>query len=438
MAPRGPAGWRESESGATAREHPVRLSPPLRRFWSRRSVVHLAAAAVLLGFVVGQGVWSDRLTGAWWYMPAAGLLLATGLYGSTHEIDRGAMRRDLRTVLVVVTLGVLLKAVFIAGVMILLFRKPDYLVLGIAVAQIDPLSVAAMSGGTRMSRRAKSLLSVWAAFDDPVTVLLSVYFPVIAFSLAGRHGASDPAAQGGGLASYAEGIGLNILLCAAAFTAWYAVRRWIARRPRKPSARAGRVPDRASDAGALGIVVVVILAAAAWTLMLAVAFTGLVVRTDRYREVIGKAVSGAFLLAAFGLGVLLVGGVSPVAGIALGIAAFGAQALVAWLVVPVMLPDLSRTDRGYLAFGQQNGITAIILALALEPAFPGTVGIVGPAIVMIGVLHYAANALWERHLRAQDPRSEPEVRAGPGGRDARDLPWPRTGMDAVVKQGGAH
>ena len=373
-------------------------------------VVWLAPAAVVLGLVVGRGVWNEGLTGSRWYLPSAGLLLATGLYGSTHGIDRGSVRRDLRTAVIAVTLGVLLKAAFIAGVMVALFRKPEYLVLGIAVAQIDPLSVAAMSRSRRMSDRAKNLLAVWAAFDDPMTVLLSVYFSVVAFRLAGRSGSPGLVPDGGGVSAYLLGIALNVLLCAAAVAVWYGS-RWAwnrhadrSARKRKPAGGAARRRDRSrsSDVLALLVVVALVVTAAASMLMLAVALTGLLVRTGRFAERVDQAVTGAFLLSSFALGVLLTGGASLFTGFVLGVAAFAAQAAVALVIVPLTLPRLPRSDKVYLALGQQNGITAIILALALEPDFPGTVGIVGPAVLTISVLYYAANGVWALRQRKAD------------------------------------
>ncbi|WP_329177367.1 hypothetical protein [Streptomyces sp. NBC_01477] len=372
---------------------------------------------MLIGLAVGYGVPADRLTDSPWYVRAAGLLLAIGLYGSTHEIDSGAARRDLRTVVVVVTVGVLLKAAFITGVMILLFRNSDYLVLGIVVAQIDPLSVAAMSRGNRMSDRAKTLLAIWAAFDDPMTVLLSLYLSVVAFRLAGRPGTPELIPGGGGLAGYAENLAGNLMLCAVAVGVWYASREgWKqyegrrAARERTPAA--GRAEDlpRAADVIALVVVLALVLAAATWTLMPAVALAGLLVRLGRFGKWIDPVVTGAFLLAACGLGLLLTDGVSPVAGMVLGTAAFASQAAVASLV-PLMMPGLPRSDRVSLMLGQQNGITAVILALALEPDFPGTVGIVGPAVLTVNLLHYASNGLWGRRLRSADAEEDPDGQA---------------------------
>jgi hypothetical protein len=40
-----------------------------------------------------------------------------------------------------------------------------------------------------------------------------------------------------------------------------------------------------------------------------------------------------------------------------------------------------------LAQAQQNGITAIILALWVEKSCPGAVAILGPAVVVVNLLH---------------------------------------------------
>ncbi|MEU1160409.1 hypothetical protein ABZ372_06185 [Streptomyces sp. NPDC005921] len=107
------------------------------------------------------------------YVFGAGLLLAVGLYGSTYGIDLKALRADLRGVVAAVTLGVVLKAALITGTMLLVFHRPEALVLGVAVAQIDPLSVAALGRNDRMSPRARSLLpAFWVG--QPVGVRIDL------------------------------------------------------------------------------------------------------------------------------------------------------------------------------------------------------------------------------------------------------------------------
>ncbi|WP_219508378.1 hypothetical protein [Nonomuraea ceibae] len=73
----------------------------------------------------------------------------------------------------------------------------------------------------------------------------------------------------------------------------------------------------------------------------------------------------------------------------LGLAAFAAQMLAAL----VLTRGLAFADRVHLGLAQQNGITAVSLALAFERDFPGFVAIVAPAIVTVNLVHVAANRL---------------------------------------------
>ncbi|MFI2642318.1 hypothetical protein [Streptomyces sp. NPDC018610] len=396
----------------------------------------IAVCAALVGGLVAGAFWpAGSLLDTPGYGYAAALLLGIGLYGSTHDIEPAEVSRSLRVVLVAVTAGVLLKAALIASVMVLAFRRPEYLVLGIAVAQIDPLSVAAMQDDPRVTPRAKAILSIWASFDDPMTVLLTVYFSALALRLGDLGPAtgslvSDSAGVFGGLLS-------NIALFTAALALWWLIRlayllrsRAAGGTPRRPAAPSAG-PDRARpahdrplflDVAALVLVVALLAVAARTTLVLAVALAGLAVRLGRFAGVLRGAVAVAFLLASAALGVLLSGGVSLCQGVVLGVTAFAAQFLVTLLIGRLLVrPALTRADRAHLGLGQQNGITAILLALSLEPAFPGTVGVVGPAIVTVNLLHYGfrlarADA---RRWAAAGSRGHPRS-AGP----ARPLPPP--------------
>ena len=53
----------------------------------------------------------------------------------------------------------------------------------------------------------------------------------------------------------------------------------------------------------------------------------------------------------------------------------------------------AQANRRYLAFAQQNGITAMILALLFETELPETVGIVAPAILFINLGYYLVNRM---------------------------------------------
>ncbi|MGC5010231.1 hypothetical protein ACLQ2R_05660 [Streptosporangium sp. DT93] len=291
------------------------------------------------------------------YVLLSSLLLAIGLYGSTHGIDRAEAREHVRLITLAVTVGVLLKAAFIAGVVHLVSGDPRALIMAVVVAQIDPLSVAGVMRDDRLSPRAKTVLGAWSSFDDPVTIILAVY----AAALVSGSG------QGGLSASYFADLGWNALFAIAAYLVWRLVRK---------------APPVLTYLAAAGAV-----ASAAWSsLMLGVATAGLYLRLPDARW-LGRAVGAAFALSAFLMGLLLVGGTNMGTGVLLGLAAYAAQ-MVAALALTHGLPVI---DRVHLGLAQQNGVTAVILALVFERDFGGFVAVIAPAILTVNLVHAVAN-----------------------------------------------
>ncbi|WP_188187386.1 hypothetical protein [Nonomuraea sp. SYSU D8015] len=297
------------------------------------------------------------------YLLASQLLLAVGLYGNTHDIDPAEARAHARLIVAAVTVGVVLKAALIAGVLYLFTGDPLALVLAVAVAQIDPLSVASVMGDSRLSPKARTILAAWASFDDPVTVVLSVYAATLAFS------------SGGITLSHLADLGWNAVFAGTAYVVWRLVRR--------------------GPAWLINLAAVAAVLVGAWTfLMLGLAAAGLFLRLPDGRR-LAQAVAVAFPLAAFLMGMLLVGGVAVAEGLLLGAVAFCAQGFAA-VALTWGLPVI---DRVRLALAQQNGVTAVILALVFERSLDGFVAVVAPAVVTVNLLHALANRAadtWER------------------------------------------
>jgi hypothetical protein len=232
----------------------------------------------------------------------------------------------------------------------------------------------------------------WASFDDPVTTLLTIYLSGLTLSLLHGGRAGGPGAGDGSLLSFGMGVGESVAFAAVALGIWFCLRRARSLTVRR-SAGPAPISRLRSRHNAVAVVALIgLFSVAIWQfIMLGLALTGLF-----FRPALGKWVerltTAAFLLAVFALGLLLGPGIQVLHGVVLGVAAFAAQAVVALVIARRQ----SRTDRVYLALGQQNGITAIILALLLEPNFPGTVGIVAPAILVVNLLNIVANGIWER------------------------------------------
>lgn len=328
------------------------------------------------------------------YEFGAYFLLAIGLYGATFGIDIAQAKHDRRIIVSAVTVGVVVKAVLIGGVLALAWHNPLFLILGVAVAQIDPLSVAALMGNKRMSVRARNVLFAWSSFDDPFTVILAIYAAAVAVNTFGI--GNQPPLDANPLLLYASDLGGNLTLAAVAWLLWRLIgdRPWLR----------------------YTMLVAFLAAAVATGWMLAVAIIGLFARPTGLERLIPRITQGALYAATIALGVLLIEGVAFWYGLTLGIAAFAAQAVVAALLTGGM----PRMDRWQLAAAQQNGITAIILALTLQIQFDGVVAAVAPAIITTNLLHVGVNKLVDRYL--DDGRSS----AAPHPRDAaeRDIAMP--------------
>jgi hypothetical protein len=393
----------------------------------------LTLLIAVLGYIVAKAAGTGDLSQSSFYLYAATALLAVGLYGSTYGISLAEARRNVRTVVAAVTLGVLGKSVLISGVMFLLFHRPVYLVLGVAVAQIDPLSVAAMNRRSGMSKRARTILTAWASFDDPVTVLITIYAAIFALRALGGHArAAYGVSSNAGALGYFLNVGANVAFagafCGICMLANAARRRRItallpatSQRSADPEFLATAWPqaDGPQDGGSLApgraqqvgqLLAVGVLAGVAtiavWRFwMFGLALIGLFFRPKLLSKWLDRAVMTAFVLVAFALGMLLAHGIDVVPGMLLGVTAFGAQSLTS-LALTRKLP---KSDRVYLALGQQNGITAILLALLLQPLFPQASAIIGPAILTVNALHLVTNAVWNhRHLLAR-PMPVPEA-----------------------------
>jgi hypothetical protein len=274
-----------------------------------------------------------------------------------------------------------LKATIIGGSLALIFHDPFFLILGIAVAQIDPLSVSNLMKGNRMSTKAKAILASWASFDDPITVILALYAPLLVAQLTGTDlgsitGNTDTSAN---LISYIRELGLNLGLAAQAFCLYTVIRFY-----------AKHITAWLAFGVSLAFYCLLALTFSVsilYFMMLGIALIGLFLRPPKVDKFINHTITWALRAAALLLGFLLVGGINIWAGLALGIAAYCSQIIVGWLLTR----GLPARDRWHISFAQQNGITAIILALLFEPIHPGTVAIVAPAIIVINGLHEAVN-----------------------------------------------
>lgn len=326
----------------------------------RKQIIYPLLIA-LLGLGLASLVDISDLPAQPWYESLTYTLLAIGLYGSVHGIHRAELSAHREIVLRAVTIGVLLKMLIIGGLFYLFTGKLAAFLLGLAVAQIDPLAVANLIQGYdhKLSERAQTILGAWSSFDDPMTVLLSIY----ALYLFLPHNATANLLELS--LPFVLGLGQNLLFAGLVFVLSRKVKN-------HPLAQ-------------LLLLLACFGVAIAFQWMLGIALIGLFLRPEIRK--LPKIISGAFYISLLLLGFLLINGISWFSGLILGLGAILAQIIVGFL----LSHGLPRAERFYLAFAQQNGITAMILALLFEKHLPGTVAIVAPAILFINLGYYLTN-----------------------------------------------
>lgn len=317
------------------------------------------------------------------YVATASTLLFVGLYMAVFGIDKAEAKKEWRVVLVAVTFGVLCKYLLIFGLTYAVTRRWEYAILAMAITQIDPLSVAAISGDARMSKRTKTVLGAWASFDDPITAIMT---PIL-ISLTAIFAQQD----------ISTSVSTHWLVGGVALVAGLIV---FALAMRFSSAAQKVLEPVVITLSAVGVVLT--------KLFIWAALLGWFVRPAWLQK--GKRADWVTLIALGGatflLGILLSKGVDWRGSLVLGIAAFIAQMIATSWVLSVagrirrnsttMHEPFSKRDKRHLALAQQNGITAIVLALNLEPSVPNAVAVVSFAIVVINVLNFAANWVNDR------------------------------------------
>lgn len=353
-------------------------------------VTLVAVGGVIATLLFGQEAVQD----APWFIIAAVALLCFGLYSAVAQIDKLEATRHWRIVVVAITFGVAAKYALIAGAMLLTTEDWRYSVIAMAVAQIDPLSVAALEDDGRMSDTVKTILAMWAAFDDPVTACIT---PIILAVMAAKIGSPDASEGWQGLlvdlAPFAAVLVLvgGVSLCGRLYPRARTQLRMIAKHEGSQngllgtvlaSSILGRIPSLAAILGWF--------ARPKWL-------------TEKRLTILTRiALFGATLL----FGMVLADGVNLGEGALLGLYTYAAQGVVAWIVVPAASRLLPKEERGHrrlmarevwhLALGQMSGITAIVIALNLEVFIDGAVATIAMGIVVVNILHFCANWAFDR------------------------------------------
>lgn len=286
-------------------------------------------------------------------------LLSIGLYASVSGINLNILSESRKIVLLSVTVGVALKTIIIGLIYYTVIGNPIGFLYAIIVAQIDPLSVASMIGekSSNFSIKAGTIIRGWSAFDDPITIVFAIYIASYF---------SEDSLNSGFL-----NIVINLGIGCSIFMLVYLFRETI---------------NKYKYVQIITLILVFINAIFFHGLLLS-ALVALVIRPIIIINWVCKIIPYILYLAVALIGMELIDGINWSLAFLLSIAVIFSQIIVGRLLTK----GLSLNDRLKICFAQQNGLTAIILALVLSVQFPDLIAIIAPSVFIINLMHILLN-----------------------------------------------
>ena len=292
-----------------------------------------------------------------WFEFLSTLALLIGLYGSVYGIDREKLLEEREIVFSAVTIGVVLKILIIG---LLFYAVTDQIgwsfLLATIIAQIDPLSVASLEEN-RLSERGNTILRAWASFDDPMTVIISVWISTLIV--------------GGDFNLFNLGVDIlyNLLFAYGVYRLYQ--------------------PIREKNRYQLLLLFFAFIVALSFQLFLGIALIAIFLKPNIENE-IESAIKMALFYVSVVMGILISHGLNVVEGVVLGVLTILAQVITSWLLTK----ELEIPDRIQLSIAQQSGITAITLAVYFSSLHPQVVETIAVAILTINLLYWGLNRLY--------------------------------------------
>ncbi len=300
--------------------------------------------------------------------------VSVGLYLNVSDIEITELLKNGRAIALVLLIGVPLKILLpglaLSALMPALGTVAVFLCATV-IAQIDPILAAKNIDPKRFSQKSGTILRCWSSFDDPITVLFAFYiFLPLSLNEQTQY-----------IGRYVAELGLEISVCLGLV--------WLLNVQR-------RLFLLQTDRIRRMVVIATCVASGLAARFLLPASLGLMADpfSARTKE---KILNWIFGFSSFVIGALATDVPLKVqAGVALGAATFFvAQPLVALLFIRDSKANLLR-----VMFGHQNGMTAILLTIALELQLENVqlLSITLPAIVAIAVFYATVNYWLDRRL----------------------------------------
>jgi hypothetical protein len=308
--------------------------------------------------------------------------VSLGLYINVTSIEIETFKSNFKTVFCILVIGVPIK------------------MCATVIAQIDPIAAAKTIDSSRMTQKSETIFRVWSSFDDPVTVLFAFYifFPM------------NIAAHSFKLSSYFVYFLNSVAICILAYFLYKILKLLTKKRVILQQVKTK-------------IDIFIVVATLGYSIFsgsfLLAATIGLFFRpfnkisTSGINEAENPEKSKQIILdIIFYFSIVLVGSLSAhrnidwSLGFVLAVSMVATQILVTFLFLKDSLPNMLR-----IMFGHQNGMTALLLTLALEILLEKTgleqvslFSIALPAVIWIAVLYFVTNSLIDLRFASSSQR----------------------------------
>jgi len=303
------------------------------------------------------------------------LTVAVGLYLNVMDIDLNGISSQWKTLASILIFGIPLK-ILLPGV-ILGFLRPDLwsivFLCSTVIAQIDPIAAAYNLKSMKLSAKTKNILRFWSSFDDPISVLFAFYI-FLPLTLE---------SSSFSLVEYILNLFRELLVCGIILFFY-----------RKFQHRTRLFKDSIINFFDLIFVFIIVLLCGLSGSFLTPAVIGLIIRPKISPEIQNYILQFIFYFSIFNIGALAssleMNSSYLFLGILLGFSMFFiAQPIVTMLFVR----DITKRDQLRLMFSHENGMTAVLLTVAIELRSKDIhlLPITLPAIVCIAFFYLVVN-----------------------------------------------
>ncbi len=305
--------------------------------------------------------------------------IAVGLYINILSIDTKIFKTCFNSIVKVVLVGVPIKIV-LPGFLLSLFSPqiaPIAYLCSTVIAQIDPIAADKFLEDSKISKKSETILRAWSSFDDPITVLFAFYIFLPALLLTNFK-----------IEEYLIKIILDIFSCILIYLFYLIYKQNIT------------ISKKVQSFIETIVIVAIIIYSVVFNSFILPAVAGLFIRPFA-PEKFSVINSGIFYLSAVILGTFAANmQLDWYSGLILAASTFFlAQVFVTFIFIKDSIESKSR-----VMFGHQNGMTAMLLTVAIEMSTSEKtdelLGITLPAIVWVAVFYFGTNYLLNRFLPA--------------------------------------